>query len=364
MARRLRRAIGAAALAIPVLTVASLARTGVPVSAQTAGCVSTANQTACTFVYTGTEQSFTVPAGVTEVSVELVGAPGGNGGLPIISGDPPAAGGKGASVSGTLSRLTPGATLYVEVGGQGGDGTQFLAGSGGFNGGGSGGPGLGPGGPGTGQGGGGGGGGESDIRACAALSCPQTLASRLVVAAAGAGGGGEGWLGAGRCEGGAGQSATIGHSTAGASSGTGGGGGGAEGTSTNGGAGGAGGVGPATGTAGAAGAEQLGGIGGGGDLGGGGGGGGAGIFGGGGGGGGGSDPRLVAGRFSGGGGGGGAGSSLAPPGGSIAPDTTGVPEVVISYAVPAPTPSPPVPTPTPAPTQALPQPPSTGRAAA
>ncbi|MBJ7599114.1 MAG: hypothetical protein JF922_13685 [Candidatus Dormibacteraeota bacterium] len=84
-------------------------------------------------------------------------------------------------------------------------------------------------------------------------------------------------------------------------------------------------------------------------TGGGGGGGGGGVFGGGGGGGAGASAAAS----SGGGGGGGCGSSSSPPGGTITPDTTGVPEVVLSYAVPAPVASP-----------ALPEPPTTGQVGA
>src|SRR4051812_3852917 len=62
----------------------------------------------CTFLFTGDEQSFVVPTGVTQLHVDAVG---GNGG-PASS---PAA---GADVIADLP-VTPGATLYVEVGGNG-----------------------------------------------------------------------------------------------------------------------------------------------------------------------------------------------------------------------------------------------------
>ena len=78
---------------------------------------------AATFSYTGAEQSYTVPAGVSSLSITAVGAPGGgpqSGGL---------AAGRGADVSGVVN-VTAGQVLYVEVGGIGG----FPAG--GFNGGG------------------------------------------------------------------------------------------------------------------------------------------------------------------------------------------------------------------------------------
>ncbi|MDQ6746630.1 MAG: glycine-rich protein, partial [Candidatus Dormibacteraeota bacterium] len=181
--RRFRRVLGATALAIPGLMAGMLSSTALPVSAQTPGCVSSGSTTICTFVSTGTEQSFKVPAGVTQMGAKLVGASGGNGGK---TGILTPAGGKGATVNATLSGLTPGKTLYIEVGGKGGDGGLIAVGTGGFNGGASGGPG------GSTSGGGGGGGGESDIRTCPATSCPQTLTSRLVIAAGGGAAGGTG----------------------------------------------------------------------------------------------------------------------------------------------------------------------------
>jgi Glycine rich protein len=115
-----------------------------------------------TFSYTGAEQTFTVPAGVTSVHVVATGAVGGT---PEEGGT----GGRGAVVSGDLS-VTPGEALYAEVGGQA---QEVLEGLGGFNGGGNG----------TGSGG-----GASDVRT-AMRSAPNTLESRLLVAAGGGGGG-------------------------------------------------------------------------------------------------------------------------------------------------------------------------------
>ena len=342
--RRLRRVLGVTALAIPGLMAGMLSSTALPVSAQTPGCVSSGSTTICTFVSTGTEQSFKVPAGVTQLGVKLVGAPGGNGGK---TGTVTPTGGKGATVNATLSGLTPGKTLYVNVGGKGGDGGLIAVGAGGFNGGAFGGAG------GSASGGGGGGGGESDIRTCsAAASCPQTLTSRLVIAAGGGAAGGTGSARCGSPAGGAGQDSATLQTTGGAGSGPGGAGGGVEGNKAGGGAGGAAGTVAIgfPGSAGFPGVLQTGGPAGlgtvAGATAGGGGGGGGGLFGGGGGGGAGAS---VAGS-SGGGGGGGCGSSSTPPGGTITPDTTGVPEVVLSYSVPAPVASP-----------ALPGPPATGR---
>jgi hypothetical protein len=139
-----------------------------------------------TFSFTGTEQSYTVPAGVHSIHVLAVGAPGGvgsdNGGM--ITGGPA---GFGDRLEADLA-VTPGQVLFVEVGGRGADGGDAAGGgAGGFNGGGS-----------SNDGGfllpGGGGGGGTDIRTCSMLSttctaAPDTLSSRLLVAGGGAGGG-------------------------------------------------------------------------------------------------------------------------------------------------------------------------------
>lgn len=122
------------------------------------------------------EHQFVVPEAVTSVHVVLVGASGGSG----VGGSP---GGKGASFGATLA-VTPGQTLFAEVGG---NGTRAVAGQadglGGAGGGGNGGNEvfLFVGAP-----GGGGGGGASDVRT------GPSLATRLAVAGGGAGGGGTG----------------------------------------------------------------------------------------------------------------------------------------------------------------------------
>jgi hypothetical protein len=106
----------------------------------------------CTFLYIGKVQTFAVPDGVTSVHIEAIGAGGGTGGGGI-------SGGLGHDVQATISGLTSGSSLYVEVGGGGGGGTGGSTsgtsggGSGGFNGGGSGG--IADGGGGGGDGGGG-----------------------------------------------------------------------------------------------------------------------------------------------------------------------------------------------------------------
>lgn len=180
-----------------------------------------------TFNYTGAEQTYVVPAGVTTMRVEAWGASGAG------------SGGKGGYVAGTLT-VTPGETLRIYVGQDSGGG------AGGYNGGGA-----------SGGAGAGGGGGASDVRQGGAA-----LANRVLI---GAGGGGVGTTTVGGDGG-----ADIGEN---GDTGSGGGGtGGGGGTQS------AGGVGGGTGSAGSLG---LGGAGGSGTYAG--GGGGAGYYGGGGG---------------------------------------------------------------------------------
>jgi hypothetical protein len=131
---------------------------------------------------------FVVPAGITSITVVVVGATGGEskGGLP--SGF--------AQVRGTLG-VRPGEKLYVEVGGAGTSAGQAkpcpgtpgcLLDSGGFNGGGSsvtitrGDP-------------GGGGGGASDLQTMPISAGTRALRSRLIVAGGGGGAGGGGAIG-------------------------------------------------------------------------------------------------------------------------------------------------------------------------
>jgi hypothetical protein len=275
-----------------------------------ANCSPSGSTVTCTFSSTGAEQSFVVPSGVSSIAVLAVGGEGGAGGgnNGNAQGGAGGAGGFGDQVAGNLA-VTGGTTLYVEVGGNGATGSSSngcdhtaAGGSGGFNGGASGGSATGD--------GGGGGGGASDIRTVSVAQSDTTLASRLVVAAGGGGGGG--------CEGG------VGGTAGGAGVGAQGGGGGA-GTAS---AGGAGGAAAAGGTPGSSGDLAMGGPGGGGYDGGGGGGGG--DYGGGGGGGN-HDSTLY------GGGGGGGGSSYAGSltGSAVTLDSSGTPEVVISYSTSA-----------------------------
>ncbi len=250
------------------------------------------------------EQPFVVPPGVTSVKVTLVGGNGAAG-----TGAP---GGPGATVSGTLA-VSPGETLYAEVGGNGvalGTGVNDM---GGYNGGGAGGlrQTFGT------ASGGGGGGGASDVRRCSPSAPPvgcgvtQSLASRMVVAGGGGGGGGNGESPPTTAGGNGGPADMGGNAGAYDTKGDQGGSGGLRGTASSGGAAGSPSVDctqanpEACPSAGQLGSGGVGGYG----LGGGGGGGGGGIFGGGGGGGGAGTIEPSFAYTNGGGGGGGGGSS-------------------------------------------------------
>ncbi|WGY01886.1 PASTA domain-containing protein [Nocardioides sp. QY071] len=275
-----------------LIFILSLAIGGLTAVAPAGAEASTARATpqSVTFLPTGGEQTFAVPAGVTTLHAVAVGGRGGNG----ASGG---AGGYGALVSADLS-VAPGQILYLEVGGNG------VGALGGFNGGGAGG---------SGSDAGGGGGGASDIR-LAPRAAGTSLTLRLLVAAGGGGGGGSTPS----------PGTTNGGGTAGAvpTAGQGYGGGGQPGTATTGGASGYSCDGIATTGSLGTGASGRSGVGcsfpfsGGG-------GGGAGLYGGGGGG------------TSSAGDGGGAGSSGSGAGAtntSVVSDTTGQPSISLTYA--------------------------------
>jgi len=264
----------------------------------------------CTYTYTGGDQQFTVPTGVTRVSVEAIGAAAapGRGGAP---------GGQGSDVTGaTIAGLAGNSSLFVEVGGVGYNGS--------YNGGGDAG---GAGGNNQAFGVGGAGGGASDVR-----TNPNNPATRLVVAGGGGGGGGAagggttaaGDVGAGDAGGGGGSGGDTGG--AGGSGGTGAGSGNGQGSAGQG----SGSIyDPSNGGGGGQGGFYLGNIGYSG--GGGGGGGGGGYVAGGGGGGGGDDA-------SGSSGGGGGGTNLLA-GGAARPATSAA-EVIITYNTNTPTDTP------------------------
>ncbi len=85
------------------------------------------------FYYTGAEQTFPVPAGVTSATIKVLGAKGGGS---YYSSAANVAGGNGASMKGTFA-VTPGEDITVIVGQRGGDGYPLGGPKGGGGGGGS-----------------------------------------------------------------------------------------------------------------------------------------------------------------------------------------------------------------------------------
>ena len=138
----------------------------------TSSSCATILNTTLTFNYTGAAQNWTVPCGVSSITVTLYGAQGALDALcGAYSGTYPATGG---TVIGTMA-VVAGTTYQIFVGGGGAKGTALnVAAAGGFNGGGAGAP--------SPSYGGGGGGGASDIRVT-----PYGLANRVVVAGGGGG---------------------------------------------------------------------------------------------------------------------------------------------------------------------------------
>jgi hypothetical protein len=283
------------------------------------------------YTYTGAEQTFVVPPAVTAVTVTAVGGRGGSGRTGFFSTFAPP-GGFGGVARASLA-VTPGQTLFVEVGGNGGVATA-LPGVGGFNGGGLGGAGGGD----PVYNNGGGGGGASDVRTSSRTD--PAGGTRLVIAAGG-GGGGMGIVDGGGAGGAAGAPGADGVMVYASPPCTLAQGGGAAGPTGPAGANGPGEAGAAaTVPAGpyAAGSGTPGGVGVGGvggaqyDVGGAGGGGGGGLYGGGGGGGGtGIYPGNSANCTPAGGGGGLSGFAAAATGRSVGVDGSGVPSVTFTY---------------------------------
>src|SRR3954463_15131456 len=149
--------------------VLALATAGLLLAGQSVASAATITK----FTYTGAEQNFTVPAGVTSMHVVAIGGKGGANHYQTVCG------GFGAMVSADIA-VTPGQVLIVAVGGNGGDAENGPGGAGGFNGGGAGGN---PGGQGS-FGAGGGGGGMSDVHTS------EGFLAGLIVAAGGGGSGG------------------------------------------------------------------------------------------------------------------------------------------------------------------------------
>ncbi len=140
-------------------------------------CLSMAGYAQVTFNYTGSMQTYTVPAGVTSIAVDVAGGQGGN-----YTGF--GSGGLGGRAQGTVA-VTPGQVIYVYVGQQG----PNAAPGGAVPPGGSNSGGGANGGNGSNSYGGASGGGSSDIRTVSG-STTAALSSRLLV---GAGGGGGAW---------------------------------------------------------------------------------------------------------------------------------------------------------------------------
>jgi hypothetical protein len=163
-----RRARNPAVRAVPIAFLMVIA---LPPAGGLAPTVLAVGPTTVTFTYTGGPQTFTVPAGVTSITVDAFGAQGED----DIVGNPPS--GEGGEATATLS-VTPGQVLQVNVGGTGG----FVeGGSLGF-------PGFGGGGAGVSccdDQGTAAGGGASDVR----TGPNYTLSDRLLVAGGGGGGG-------------------------------------------------------------------------------------------------------------------------------------------------------------------------------
>ena len=126
-----------------------------------------------TFTYTGSQQTFDVPSGVSEVTIRCYGA-GGGAGHNFNAADEP--GGTGGYAEATIS-VSGGETLYVYVGEKGINAASSSRGTGGWNGGAAGG--------GNGNAHGGGGGGASDVR-----QGGTSFSDRVAVGGGGGGGGG------------------------------------------------------------------------------------------------------------------------------------------------------------------------------
>lgn len=130
-----------------------------------------------TFTYTGSQQTYTVPAGIAIIAVHALGASGGPG--------PIGAGGVGEDLTAYLP-VKPGEVLYTEVGQDGTAGGGATYGGGGA-----------AGTQGDGLAAASSGGGATDVRLCSELAATckgggSTLASRVIIAAGGGGGGGLG----------------------------------------------------------------------------------------------------------------------------------------------------------------------------
>lgn len=173
--RVMGRLSAATAAALLLSAVPGLGLVGNPPTAQAATTI----QPIVVSFESGVSKSWTVPAGVTEISVSAIGGRGGD--TNNIYNENRTLGARGGAVSGTLS-VTPGQVIHVRVGGNGGLATIYdpsVVIAGGVNGGRPGTPDYYY--PSSGSG------GASDIRAGG-----TSLSHRILVA--GGGGGNAGWL--------------------------------------------------------------------------------------------------------------------------------------------------------------------------
>ena len=187
--------MAAGLLAVLLLTMGLVAAPATPALADsTPACVAYAGTVTCTTSSTGSS-SWTVPAGVTQVTFDVTGAQGGVGGSGNIFSWPRQAGGQGGKVQGSLA-VTPGQSVKLVVGsmaGQGGDGYQGSYGQGGA----AGSPGGGTGGSGPSLYGTGAGGGGGASLVTSSGPSPVTLLEAGGGGGAGAGSGGNGGTGGG-----------------------------------------------------------------------------------------------------------------------------------------------------------------------
>jgi putative cell wall-binding protein len=115
-ARRAKRRLVAASLAVIV-------GSGVIAALPTAAMASP-SIVSQTYGYTGATTTFTVPAGVTQLTVSMMGAQGGRGG--VDSQGLPASGGYAGLITGTMA-VTPGQVLTIAVGSGGATGRSSVA---------------------------------------------------------------------------------------------------------------------------------------------------------------------------------------------------------------------------------------------
>ena len=142
-------------------------------------------QTEWTFDYTGGEQTFTAPV-TGAYKIEIWGAQGGSSHF-IYNNDYYTKGAYGGFSEGVVN-LQRGDSLFIYVGGKGGDATTSTGGNGGFNGGGTGGTGAGTVDPRFYSGGGGGGGASHISNILGTLSELSSSINNILIVAGGGGG--------------------------------------------------------------------------------------------------------------------------------------------------------------------------------